>query len=347
LLEDAGINAITNAMPNESPAHAAIVQIACLNGHREKSQKWLVRGLCAVITLFLSGPTQAAEEPLLLWPGSVPGDHGPIGPERVRAPSEAPTKDAKWITNVKNPTITLFRPAREKRTGTAVIVCPGGGYWNLAWDLEGEEVASWLNTIGVTAVVLKYRVPRRPGQPEPLPAPGPLLDAQRAVSLVRHRAADWGINPQRIGILGFSAGGHLAVATATQFDQRGYEAIDEIDKVSCRPDFAAAIYPGYFIQQQPAGVETNKDTLAPYMRIPKGTPPIFLVHATDDKVAGAENSAVLYLALKRANVPVELHVYGQGGHGFGVRKSSSPCSTWPDRCADWLRSPVVLGTNTP
>ena len=345
LLEHAQIDAITNDMPTNP---TCLADMAANRRHPDgKPVLPVVRGLCLVAALFLIFPAQAANEPLVLplWPGAVPGDDGSIGPERVRAPSEAPTKDAKWITNVKNPTLTLFRVAGQTNTTTAVIVCPGGGYWNLAWDLEGEEVAGWLNSIGVTAAVLKYRVPRRAGQPEPRPAPGPLLDAQRAVRLMRQRAADWGIDPRRIGIIGFSAGGHLAVATATRFDERGYEAIDEIDKVSCRPDFAAAIYPGYFIEQQPAGVEINKDTLAPYMQIPKGTPPIFLVHATDDKVAGVENSAVMYLALKRANVPAELHVYAQGGHGFGVRKSPLPCSTWPDRFAAWLRNQALPGTN--
>ena len=302
--------------------------------------------LVTFIVLLMVRSLEGAQEPLVLpvWPGAVPGDYGTIGPERVRAPSEAPTKNAKWITNVTKPTLTIFRPAKDKNTGTAILICPGGGYWNLAWDLEGEEVAAWLNTIGVTGIVLKYRVPRRPDQPERLPAPGPLLDAQRAISLVRSRAAEWGIDSNRIGIIGFSAGGHLAVTSATQFDPRGYELIDEIDKVSCRPDFAGAIYPGYFIEQQPAGVEINKDTLAPYMRIPKETPPIFLVHASDDPVAGAENSVVMCLALKRANVPTELHVYAQGGHGFGVRQSALPCSAWTDRFVDWLQSQGMLRT---
>ena len=302
----------------------------------------------AFVVLLLVCQGEGADGPLVLplWPGAVPGDYGTIGPERVRAPSEAPTKDAKWITNVKNPKLSLFRPGKEKN-GVAIVICPGGGYWNLAWDLEGEEVAAWLNTIGVTGFVLKYRVPRRADQPERLPAPGPLLDAQRAVSLVRNRAAEWGIDTNRIGILGFSAGGHLAVATATHFDRRGYEPIDEIDKASCRPDFAVAVYPGYYIEQQPAGVEINRESLAPYIRIPKETPPIFLVHATDDPVAGAENCVVMYLALKRANVPAELHVYAQGGHGFGVRKSSLSCSTWTDRCVAWLQDQRMLGTNNP
>jgi len=292
-----------------------------------------------VVSLSLASPGKAAEEPLVLpvWPGKVPGDYGTIGAERVRAPSEAPTKDAKWITNVTNPTITVFRPAKGKNTGAAMVICPGGGYWNLAWDLEGEEVAAWLNTVGMTGIVLKYRVPRRPGQPEPLPAPGPLLDSQRAVSLVRSRAREWGIDPNRIGIVGFSAGGHLAVMTATNFDKRAYEPIDDIDKVSCRPDFAVAVYPGYLL---PEDVDT--DVLAPYIRIPAGTPPIFLVHASDDPESGPEHSVAMYLALKRARVPSELHVYAAGGHGFGVRKSSRPCSTWPERCVAWLRDQGVL-----
>jgi acetyl esterase/lipase len=285
-----------------------------------------------------------AQEPLAiqLWPGTVPGDFGTIGPERVRAPSEAPTKNAKWITNVTKPALAIFPAAKEKNTGTAVIVCPGGGYWNLAWDLEGEEVAAWLNSIGISGVVLKYRVPRRPGQPERLPAPGPLLDAQRAISLIRSRAGEWNINPEQIGIIGFSAGGHLALATATQFDQRAYDGIDAIDKVSCRPNFAVAVYPGYLIEQQTAGNETNKNLLAPYIRISKETPPVMLVHANDDPVAGAENSAIMYLALKRANIPAELHLYAHGGHGFGVRKSSLPSSTWTERCADWLHDLGML-----
>ena len=302
-------------------------------------------GLC--VGLLLLCPVNGAETPLVVpvWPGAVPGDFGTIGPERVRAPAEAPTKNAKWITGVTKPTISVFRPAREKNTGAAMVVCPGGGYWNLAWDLEGEEVAAWLNRVGVTGIVLKYRVPRRPGQPEPLPAPGPLLDAQRAVSLVRSRASEWGIDSNRIGIVGFSAGGHLAVATATHFDRRAYEPMDEIDKSSCRPDFAVAVYPGYLIEQHPAGVEINKDVLAPYIRIPPETPPIFLVHASDDSVAGAENSVVMYLALKSASVATELHVYAEGGHGFGVRVSSLPCSTWTDRCVAWLQAQGMLGTS--
>jgi acetyl esterase/lipase len=301
--------------------------------------------LIALSTALLSAfSTQSQDGPLVLplWPGPVPQDYGTIGPERVRAPAESPTKDAKWITNVTKPTLTVFPSDPARNTGVAVVVCPGGGYWNLAWDLEGEEVAAWLNNAGITAAVLKYRVPRRPGQPERLPAPGPLLDAQRALSLVRHRAGEWGVDPARVGIVGFSAGGHLSLSAATQFERRRYEPIDEIDQQSCRPDFAIAVYPGYLIEQNPAGTETNKAALAPYIQIPKETPPILLVHASDDKVAGAENSLIMYLALKQANIPGELHLYSQGGHGFGVRPSALPCSQWPARALEWLRSLRVM-----
>ena len=150
----------------------------------------------------------------------------------------------KLVTNVTKPTLTIYRPAKEKNTGTAMLICPGGGYWNLFWELEGEEVAAWLNSQGMTGIILKYRVPRRPAS-EGRAAAGPLQDAQRAVSLVRSKAEEWGIDPQRIGMVGFSAGGHLAIATATSFEKRTYEPIDAIDKVSCRPDFAIVCYSGY------------------------------------------------------------------------------------------------------
>jgi acetyl esterase/lipase len=290
---------------------------------------------CVAVGFYPGSAAQGADEPLVLdvWPGKAVGDHGQIGPERVRALAEAPTKDAKWITNVTRPTISVFRPDAGTNARVAVVICPGGGYWNLAWDKEGEEVAAWLNTLGITGVVLKYRVPRRPGEPEPLPAPGPLLDAQRAIRLVRSRAGEWGIDPERIGIMGFSAGGHLAVKTAISFEKPSYGPIDEVDRASCRPNFAVAAYPGYILARPGA------DVLADDMRIPKGTGPLFLVHASDDDERGAqpEQSLALYRALRGAGVPVELHIYDEGGHGFGVRRTERPVSRWTDRFADWLR----------
>ena len=305
-------------------------------------QSFSALSILASVVLGLNWGSTAlvAKEPLVLdvWPGKAVGDHGKIGPERVRAAAEAPTKDAKWVTNVTRPTVSVFQPDAANRAGVAIVICPGGGYWNLAWDKEGEEVAAWLNTLGITAVVLKYRVPRRTGEPEPLPAPGPLLDAQRAISLVRSRAGDWGIDPQRIGIMGFSAGGHLAVLTAISFDKRTYEPIDVVDRSSCRPDFAVVAYPGYILARP------GSSMLSDSLRIPKGTGPMFLVHASDDDEPGAqpEQSLALYRALRGAGVPAELHIYDAGGHGFGVRKTGHPVATWPQRCAEWLTHRGIL-----
>ena len=295
---------------------------------------------CVAIGLNPSDAIRAGDEPLVLdvWPGKVAGDHGRIGPERVRAAAEAPTKDAKWITNVTRPTISVFHPDAANRAGVAILICPGGGYWNLAWDKEGEEVAAWLNTLGITGVVLKYRVPRRPGEPERQPAPGALFEAQRAISLVRSRAKEWGIDPERIGIMGFSAGGHLAVMTAISFEKRSYAPTDDVDRSSCRPNFAVVAYPGYMLERPGSAV------LAEYLRIPKGTGPMFLVHASDDDERGAqpEQSLSLYRALRDAGVPAELHIYDEGGHGFGVRKARRPVSNWTERCAEWLRHRSIL-----
>jgi predicted amidohydrolase/acetyl esterase/lipase len=290
---------------------------------------------CVAIGFNTGSAAQAADEPLVLdiWPGKAVGDHGQIGPERVRAPAEAPTKDAKWITNVTRPTMSVFHPDAANRAGVAILICPGGGYWNLAWDKEGEEVAAWLNTLGISGVVLKYRVPRRPGEPERQPAPGALLDAQRAISLVRSRAEEWGIDPERIGVMGFSAGGHLAVMTAISFEKRSYEPIDDVDRLSCRPNFAVVAYPGYILARP------GSPDLAQYMRIPKGTGPMFLAHASDDDEPGSqpEQSLALYRVLRDAGVPAELHIYDEGGHGFGVRKTGRPVANWSERCALWLK----------
>jgi len=220
-----------------------------------------------------------------------------------------------------------------------MLICPGGGYWDLYWELEGEEVAAWLNSLGMTGIILKYRVPRRPGDVRGEPPLGPLLDAQRAVSLVRSRAKEWGIDPKKIGMVGFSAGGHLALATATSFEKRRYEPIDANDEVSCRPDFAVLCYSGYLKAK-------DKDEIWPGLHIPANTPPILLAHANDDseKVGGsnAENSAFMYIALKRAGIPVELHIYANGNHDFGVRQNEKLPSSWPQLCVNWLRSQGLL-----
>lgn len=191
--------------------------------------------------------------------------------------------------------------------------------------MEGTEVADWLNSIGVTGIVLKYRVPRRKDREK---HDAPLQDAQRAMSLVRSHADEWGIDTNRIGILGFSAGGHLSATAATNYDKRHYEAIDKVDQESCRPNFAVLVYPAYLVEGE---------GLAPEIRVTSETPQTFFAHAGDDRI-GAENSIGMYLALKKVNVPAELHVFASGGHGFGLRPSDHPASTWPQRCEQWMQS---------
>ena len=282
----------------------------------------------------------AADKPAVLdvWPGKPPGDAADVGPEKATADKKDPNV-IQSITNVSHPTLTVYRPAKDKDTGAVVVIAPGGGYTNLAWAKEGVEPAEWLNSIGVTGVVLKYRVPRRPDNPKGEPPVQALMDAQRSISLVRSKAKEWGIDPNRIGMLGFSAGGHLTAWAATNFDKRAYEPIDDVDKVGCRPDFGVCIYPGGVIAR-------DSDSLSPEIRVSKETPPMFLAHAGDDK-GRAENSVELYLALKKAGVPAELHVYESGGHGFGLRPSDKPCSTWPQRCADWMKDQGLLKMAAP
>jgi acetyl esterase/lipase len=291
-----------------------------------------------VLTLIaLAGRVQSADEKppvLALWPDKPPGETESVGEERdMTKPTEGKVAGQRVIRlgNVSKPTITVYRPSKEKETGTAVVVCPGGGYHILAMDLEGTEVCRWLNDLGVTAVLLKYRVPGRKGKPRHL---APLQDAQRAMSLVRSKATEWGIDPKRIGMLGFSAGGHLTATASTHYASRAYEPIDDADKVSCRPDFAVLVYPAYLVNRQ-------KDALVEDLHVNKDTPPMFLAHAGDDPVP-AKNSAVMYLALKRAGVPAELHLYASGGHGFGLRKTDKPCTAWPERCGEWMKARGLL-----
>jgi acetyl esterase/lipase len=290
-----------------------------------------IRPFLLLLILTLASPLLAAE-PLTLdvWPDKVPGEKGDIGPEQLQPP-RGKGKPIQRLTNVTKPTITVYRPKKEQDTGAAILICPGGGYNILAWDLEGTEVADWLNTIGVTGIVLKYRVPRRPGREK---HDAPLQDAQRAMSLVRKHADQWGIDANRIGILGFSAGGHLSAATSTNFDKRSYDAVDKVDSVSCRPDFAVLIYPAYLM---------DGDKMSPEIRVTEKTPQTFFAHASDDGIS-SENSITMYLALKKAKVPAELHIYASGGHGFGLRPTEHPASTWPKRCEQWLRSRGLLET---
>lgn len=287
--------------------------------------------LCPVFmaAAFMTFPLAAAEpEQVRLWPAAAPGEKGDLPPE---APQAAKPNDTTIrLGNVSDPTITIFRPAADKANGAAVVICPGGGYSILAFNKEGTEVAEWFNSIGVTGILLKYRVPKRLERER---HEAPLQDVQRAVGMVRHRASEWGLDPARIGVLGFSAGGHLAAASSNNFGKRTYPAVDAADEVSCRPDFAVLIYPAYLVDKE------NK--LAPELPVSKDTPKTFIAMTEDDGVR-VECALFYYLALKQAKVPAEMHVYPTGGHGYGLRPSEHVVSSWPARAADWMKSIGVL-----
>jgi acetyl esterase/lipase len=285
----------------------------------------------AVMTAFAAPPA-----PIPLWPGGAPGEQPGASEEHDTTTEKSPLIAGKRVARVggiTNPTIQVYSPPKGKNTGAAVVVFPGGGYSILALDLEGTEVCEWLQSIGVTGVLLKYRVPPHKGA---VRYAAPLQDAQRAVRLVRSRAQEWGIDATKVGVLGFSAGGHLAAAASTNFDTDTYPAADVADKLSARPDFAVVIYPGYLSVKTPEG-----EKVAPELRLSASTPPTFLVQAEDDPVR-MENALYYYLALKNAKVPAELHLYAQGGHGYGLRPTDKPITGWPALVEKWLHTTGVL-----
>jgi acetyl esterase/lipase len=239
-------------------------------------------------------------------------------------------------------------PPDGKNTGIAVVVFPGGGYIDLAIDLEGTEVCDWLSSKGITGVLLKYRVPgsgpHRDPQVNPQvqnqvdpKAPMALEDAQRTVGLVRFHAQEWHIDPHKIGVLGFSAGGHLVADISTHFEQRSYPAVDAADKESCRPDFAVALYPGHLCNWPGHPCSDKTFALNPHIHVTKQTPPTFLLQE-DDHVDIVNQSLVYYMALKNAGVPVEMHLYAHGGHAFGLRRTNAAITHWPELLETWLRS---------
>jgi len=282
-------------------------------------------------------PPEAAHGPIQLWSKGAPGEkEGEVGKEKYQ-PQKEGQKQVARLGSVSEPDIRVYAPPKEKATGAAVVVCPGGGYHILAMDLEGTEICQWLNSIGVTGVLLKYRVPRRKGRPA---HEAPLQDAQRAIRLTRAHAEAWGIDPDRIGILGFSAGGHLAAVASTNFDRQTYEPVDEADRLSARPDFTVLIYAAYLVSDEKA----ERPEIAESLPITKNTPPTFLISTEDDRFTP---SALFYtFALRKAGVPVELHVYPTGGHGYGLRASEHTVSTWPKRCEEWMRKQGLLERQT-
>jgi acetyl esterase/lipase len=271
---------------------------------------------------------------LPVWPGTAPGEPANMPPEVDMNADKTHTMAGRpyiRLGNVSTPTITLYAP-KDKNTGAAVVVFPGGGYQILSMDLEGTEICDWLNTIGVNCVLLKYRVPGTGPYPK---SPLALEDAQRAVGLVRLHAAEWGIDPKRVGVLGFSAGGHLSAALSTHYDHRLYNPLDDADKLSCRPDFAVVLYPGYLALAEQAFAPN------PDIQPTASTPPTFILQAEDDPVH-VENAVVYFMALKNAKVPAELHVYAEGGHGYGLRPRDLPIMGWPRLVETWLHTIKIL-----
>ena len=286
------------------------------------------------------GPSHAT---ITLWPNGAPAPATtgaipppPPGPERDMTTAKdnlIAGRPLVRLGNVTDPTLTLYLAPKAGNTGAAVIVFPGGGYSILAIDLEGTEVCDWLNSINVNCLLLKYRVPASGPYPKSSAA---LQDAQRAMGIARQHASEWGIDPKRIGVLGFSAGGHLAAAISTHYDQRLYPPVDAADQQSCKPDFAIVIYPGY--------TAIASQNLAPNSDIQPtaNTPPTFLLQAEDDYTAHVESSIVYFMQLKNAKVPAEMHIYAEGGHGFGLRPRDLPIMSWPKLVETWLHSIKVL-----
>jgi acetyl esterase/lipase len=324
-----------------------------------KHSTWVLSFLFACGVL---GAQQTAWQPspghtqVPIWPGAVPDPQPVAGPEVAKTTGKEfliAGKPAVGVRNVTQPTMTIYWP-QGKNTGAAVVVFPGGGYKDLAIDLEGTEVCDWLTPKGITCVLLKYRVTDVGAYPKsgPYPeSPMALEDAQRTVGLVRFHAAEWHIDPHKIGVLGFSSGGHLVAAMSTHFAKRLYPAVDAADKESCRPDFAVAIYPGHlslsaaewdakqgskkFVIHHPATADKDLG-LNPDIPVTHQTPPTFLLQAEDDRVDNVNDSLAYYIALKNAGVQVEMHLYAQGGHAFGLRRTKFPITGWPQLVETWL-----------
>jgi len=282
--------------------------------------------LLSCLVLFASCLAFSAE-PILIWPGEAPGEKGGL-PEQS---AEVDDKQVERTKNVSVPSFTVYEPAADKKNGTAVLILPGGGYNILASSHEGTDVATWLNGLGVTAFMLKYRVPRREGR---LKHEAPLQDAQRCLSIIRSRASEWDISSDKIGLLGFSAGGHLCCATGTNHDKRSYEVIDDMDQQSCRPDFLIPIYPAYLMNKEAT-------ELAPEIRVTKTTPPTFLCVTNDDSDRGI-GAARFYIACRQNKVPAECHVFLKGGHGYGMHDRGFPVNKWYDVCGVWMQQQGLI-----
>jgi acetyl esterase/lipase len=338
----------------------------------------MTKTLLCLLLASLPLPAQTPWQPtpghtqIPIWPATPPDAQPLPGPEVAITDQDPKSfiagKPVVAVGRVAQPTITVYSP-QGKNTGAAVVVFPGGGYSILAIDLEGTEVCDWLTSKGITCVLLKYRVPGDAYYPKPAPYPksGPypnspiaLEDAQRAIGLVRLHAAEWHFDPHKIGVLGFSAGGHLVAAISTHFQRRLYVPLDAADKQSCRPDFAVALYPGHLTISAKRYDDSfnrlgGRETATAHAHVPSGnyslnpdvpvtsqTPPTFVLQAENDPVDEVDNSLVYFLALKKAGVPAEMHIYAQGKHAFGLRPTDFPITHWPQLVETWLRTISIL-----
>lgn len=305
--------------------------------------KMLIFVFCALFACSGLHAQMAAWQPspghtqIPIWPGAAPDAQPAAGPEDYVTGSGPGIagRPVHAVRNVTRPTMTVYSPT-SNNTGAAVVVFPGGGYQILAIDLEGTEICDWLTAKGITCVLLKYRVPNSGMHWEDKcqcqlspKSPTALEDAQRTIGLVRFHAAEWRIDPHKIGVLGFSAGGHMVAGTSAHFE-RSYAAVDAADKESCRPDFAIALYPGHL------WIDEKKFELNPDVHVTEQTPPTFLVQAEDDDEDDINHSLVYYIALMNAKVPVEMHLYPHGGHAFGLRRTEQPITEWPLLVEKWL-----------
>ncbi|MGL6194551.1 MAG: alpha/beta hydrolase [Thermoguttaceae bacterium] len=273
-----------------------------------------------------------------LWPGVAPGEKGDIAPEKSELGNEKPP--IMRISDVSVPTLTFYKSEVAKaadKKAPCVVIFPGGGYGILAYDYEGIEVAHWLNSFGVDAVVCKYRVPRREGREKHA---APLQDAQRAIRLVRENAEKWGVDTNKIGVLGFSAGGHLTIMASTAYDEKTYEPVDEADKLSCRPDFALPIYPAYILGEDQKTWDKSDTDFSPEIKYTKDTPPMFLTITNDDFV-GPMGAVKTYVKLHELGVPCELHVFVKGAHGYGLRHDNGRAAKWDELAESWLKTFIM------
>ena len=286
--------------------------------------------LFLLITNLITGSIMAQDKPIQLFPKGAPGEQTKLIEKALPEGGKVGGASVLRLSGVSDPTITIYPASDEVATGSAMVVCPGGGYEILAYDLEGDEICQWLNEIGVTAVLLKYRVPRRTGLEKHT---APLQDVQRAISLVRSKAEELNLDPQRIGVMGFSAGAHLAAMASTSYDKRTYPEVDAADKVSCKPDFCLLVYPAY--------LDGPNFTIAPELKVTAQTPPTMLVQTEDDK-SYINSSLFYYYALKEAGVPATMHLYSKGGHGYGLRDTGNAVNEWPYRAEEWFMELGVI-----